>query len=101
MNFDRLRIAVGEPSTGLLVVAVAGECDLDNASELDFALTQAPGADVYVDLSEVTFLDSTTLNALIGAQRRADDAGARLAIVRTSPVVERVLEVANLEALFG
>jgi anti-sigma B factor antagonist len=97
---DRLRIAVGEPSTGVLVVAVAGECDLDSAPELEFALAQTPGADVYVDLSEVSFLDSTTLNVLIRAKRRADDEGSVFALVRVSAIVGRVLEVANLERLF-
>jgi anti-anti-sigma factor len=100
VNVDGLRIAVGEPVAGVLVVAAAGECDLDNAPELDFALTQAPGADVYLDLSEVTFLDSTTLNVLIGAHRRADATGGRLTIVRASAVAMRVFEVASLEALF-
>src|SRR5690242_3929731 len=68
---------------GAVIVSLAGELDLYNAEEVRRALldTLADGAELLViDLSEVTFIDSTALGVLIEARSRmADRSGFRLA----------------------
>ncbi|MER5539088.1 STAS domain-containing protein [Streptomyces mirabilis] len=78
------------------VIAVRGEVDLDNAGELDEALTAAgracPGA-VVLDLAAVTFLDSTTINVILRAHGVL---GPRLRLAALSPFVERVLGITGV-----
>ena len=84
------------------VVTAAGELDLSSAPELKWALADAlaePGSEVIVDLSQVTFLDSTTLGVLVGAQRRLA-AGTRLAIVCADASVLGIFELSGLLGMF-
>lgn len=53
-----------------------------------------------LDLSLVTFLDSTTLGVLVGFTRRLED-GARMAIVCTRPNVRRIFEFSGLDGTFA
>jgi anti-anti-sigma factor len=85
------------------VVRLAGELDLYNApvvrKTLVKACTDGPGR-VVVDLSEVEFIDSTTLGVLIEARTRLPDrkgfllAGARLE-------TRRALEISGLDRHFA
>jgi anti-sigma B factor antagonist len=50
-----------------------------------------------VDLSEVTFLDSSLLSALIGALRRTRRRGAGLAVVCPRPSIRRIFELTGLD----
>jgi anti-sigma B factor antagonist len=85
------------------VVRLAGELDLYNApvvrKTLVEACTDGPGR-VVVDLSEVEFIDSTTLGVLIEARTRLPDrkgfllAGARLE-------TRRALEISGLDRHFA
>ena len=84
------------------VLTVAGELDLCSAPTLKWVLTDvlAGGcSEMIVDLSPVTFIDSTALSVLIGVQRRLS-AGARLAIVCTNAKVLEIIELTGLVALF-
>ena len=93
-----------ETVNGVLVVHVSGELDLGHADRLSAALNDEPagagGTPVAIDMSEVTFIDSTGVRALLQAKRRADDAGAAFALVAPSAPVLRVLQLSELmEAL--
>ena len=52
---------------------------------------------VVLDLSRLTFLDSTGLRCLVTADERARDAGRRLVIVRGPEPVQRVFTITRLE----
>ncbi len=89
-----------ELEEGVSVLTVAGELDLSSAPSLKWALTDllSGGSDsVVLDLTLVTFLDSTALGVLVGVQRRLAD-GRRLAIVCANP---KVLEIVELTGLVG
>jgi anti-sigma B factor antagonist len=76
------------------VIVVSGELDLASAPALEEELTRAVtnGADpVIVDLRELEFIDSTGLGLLIKANRKAEAAGRRFAIVRGQSQVQRLL----------
>lgn len=88
---------------GAIVVRLAGELDLYNAHEVREALIgcaeEAP-ARLVVDLSEVTFIDSTALGVLIEARTKLAN---RKGFLLASPGLEtkRALEISGLDRHFS
>src|SRR4051794_5380749 len=76
---------------------IVGEVDLSTVPELDEALAELRSARVPVvlDLSKVTFFDSTGLRALVRATRQARLAKSGFFIARPSDQVSRLIEVAG------
>jgi anti-anti-sigma factor len=89
-----------EERDGLVHVALRGELDLSTVSkvqeELDRVNTAAPPL-VVLDLSNLSFLDSTGLRCVITAAERARDAGRRFVVVRGPDPVQRVFAITRLE----
>ena len=90
------------------VFTIAGELSIYRAAELCQALQAwlpqalACGDDaVYLDLAEVSDMDTAGLQLLLALQRSAEDAGARLALQSASPAVLEVLQLAALEHLIA
>jgi anti-anti-sigma factor len=50
-----------------------------------------------LDLSQLTFIDSSGLGALHAAKQRAIKNGVTLVVSRPSPMVHRVLEITGLD----
>jgi anti-sigma B factor antagonist len=85
------------------VVRVTGEIDIQSSPILDEHLQKAQGegaSSIVVDLSEVTFLDSTGLSVLVTALQRGQDAGGGVRLTSPRPNVRRVLEVTGLAEVF-
>jgi anti-sigma B factor antagonist len=83
-------------------IAVAGELDLATAPSLKWALMDALKAgrtNLLVNLSNVTFIDSTALSVLVGVHRRLGQ-HAQMAVVCSNPNVLRIFEVAGLKVAF-
>lgn len=86
-----------------IVIGLAGELDLYNAdqvrSELLRCCDEAPER-LVVDLSQVTFVDSTALGALIEARSRLEN---RRSFMLAAPGLEarRALEVSGLDRHFA
>jgi len=88
----------------ILVVEVAGEVDMATSPQVTEAVEAAPDGcrRVVVDLSEVTFLDSSGLNSLVGSRRSLGARGIELRVVSPSDhVVRRVFEIAQLTDELG
>jgi anti-sigma B factor antagonist len=84
----------------VVVVRPLGELDISTTPMLDAELKKAMdgGASrVTLDLSGVTFIDSTGLRLLIFATARSHGNGDRLRMLRGSAPVERMLEVTGLD----
>jgi anti-sigma B factor antagonist len=81
---------------GPVVIAVAGEVDLATAPQLDACLSAYTDRDVTVDLSDVTFLDSSGLSTLVSARRALLDRGHVLRTTGEQDHVRTVLEIAGL-----
>jgi len=85
---------------GVHVVALAGELDLTAVPELDATLAAAVAASehphVCLDLSELGFIDSSGLAAVIRAHVAVGEAGGALMIVAPAGIVRRTLEVSGL-----
>ena len=94
-----LDVAVVPDPDGPTVVRVSGEIDVATAPKLRDSLAGVDG-DVVVDLSGVTFMDSTALGALVAAASRTRDAGFTFSVQGQSEFVGRLLNVAGLSEFF-
>lgn len=81
------------------VLALAGELDIASAPILEKAVDELDPVDasprLVLDLSEVTFMDSTGLRALLVARQQAGESGRDL-VLRPGPrQVQRVFELSG------
>ena len=86
------------------VMSVSGEIDLYTAprlhGELVTALAGGGPVRLVVDMSGVEFCDSTGMNVLLAAHRRAREHGGDLELAAPRPAVRRILQVTGLETVF-
>jgi anti-anti-sigma factor len=85
---------------GLVHVALRGELDLSTVSKVQDELKRVEEASprtVVLDLSKLTFLDSTGLRCLVTADERARNEGRRVVLVRGPDPVQRVFAITRLE----
>ena len=89
---------VTEPSPEGVRVLARGELDMYTAEDVTHVLASVeaaePGA-VVLDLSEVTFIDSTGLRLIVAASVRSTRNGNHLSIV-PSPAVDRVIDLCDI-----
>jgi anti-sigma B factor antagonist len=91
------------PHPDTVVLAVRGEIDTLTAPAFTAAIEElltSSGKVLVMDLTEVRFLSSSGLAAMISAAHRAEDRGIRLRLVITSRAVRRPLEITGTAALF-
>ncbi len=85
-------------ATGSSALRVVGEIDAHSAPEFSAALASLAGdGDRRVDMSGVSFMDSSGLRVLIEAHQAADASGVRLVVVAPGRVVSRIIEVSGLD----
>ena len=88
---------------GLHLVRVTGEIDLFTAPEFKQRISAAidgGASSVLVDLSQTTFIDSSSLGVLIGAHRRLDHRRGGLIIACDNPAVLKTFKVTGLDHVF-
>jgi anti-sigma B factor antagonist len=85
------------------VVGVSGEVDVYAAPALREGLTELleDGRSVVVDLTEVGFLDSTGLGALVAARTAAAEHGASLPLVCTHQRILKLFTITGLDGVFN
>ena len=87
-------------SPTVCIVTLRGEHDASSREALTMALTLARGyAHVLVDLAGCQFVDSSVINALLLAARRAREHGGSVELVVPvdTTAVRRTLEIANVQ----
>jgi anti-sigma B factor antagonist len=92
-----------DPVEGALLVSASGELDLAAAPRLATVLsmaTQSAEPCVVLDLTDVDFIDSTALGAIMHASTEAEAAGKRMLVVALDGPVRRLLESTNLTGRF-
>jgi anti-sigma B factor antagonist len=100
--FDYAQFSM-ERVNGCAVVVASGEIDLCTSPALSDALEQAAKESdrIIIDLSRVTFLDSSGMAAMVGARNRNEQRQrGTLCLVGPSGLVLRALEVTDLVKLF-
>ncbi len=99
-----LELNMLERDEATLVVQVVGEVDVSNADELRAklheALDRAPSA-LEVDLEEVSYIDSTGIGVLVGAQHHAQEVHVSFTVVRPQHNVARVLSLLGVNEQLG
>ncbi len=86
------------------VVAVTGEIDLFTAPEFKQRVMApiAAGVDhVIIDLTETTFVDSSSLGVLIGAHRRLKSRGGRLMVACDNEAIVKTFRITGLDSVFS
>jgi anti-sigma B factor antagonist len=81
-------------------IAVAGELDVAGAGRVEQELRRVESTDVVsivVDLSGLTFVESTGVRLLIEAQARSRADSGRLMLLRGPEDVQRVFELCGVE----
>ncbi len=85
------------------VVSVSGEVDLFTAPEFKqrvMAPIAAGVEHVIVDLTETTFIDSSSLGVLIGAHRRLKARGGRLIVACDAEAIVKTFRITGLDGVF-
>lgn len=86
-----------------LVVNVCGEVDLRTSPQLRAALlesAQKTTGSLLVDLSGVSYMDSSGVGTMVYVKRQVERDGRRLVLVGLQPRVRSVLEITHLDKFF-
>ncbi|MEU6807471.1 STAS domain-containing protein [Streptomyces sp. NPDC046831] len=96
------RLSVVSTATdGMRVLTVAGEIDHHTVGALQKALSADAGASprTVADMRQVTFMDSTGINALIAAHHQLTRAGGWLRLAGPQAPVMRIVELVGVDAV--
>ena len=87
---------------GTTVVAFEGEVDLESSPEARRILLDCLGrtSSLLVDLSAVTYIDSSGIASLVESFQNARKAGRHFALVAVSGSVSSVLRLSRLDKVF-
>ena len=97
-------LAITVESTGdSITLFVSGQVDIENCQQLADALESATEGTLHahVDLTEVDYMDSSGLRALLVARAAAEKTGGTVDITAVSTIVARLLEVTGLAELLA
>ena len=101
----KVEIAVEQLGSGFLL-KLKGDVDMNSSSDVRGALGNAfrqgpKGAKaLFIDLSQVRYMDSSGIATLVEAMQTCMKQGARLRLVDLSPAVRDVFELARLASVF-
>ncbi|GGL95042.1 hypothetical protein GCM10010129_43600 [Streptomyces fumigatiscleroticus] len=97
------RLAVAHTVTdGVTVLSLRGEVDFHTAARLRPALaagTVGPFPRLVVDCREVSFMDSSGINALLAAYHATRDTPGWLRLAGLRPVVRRVVQITGVDTV--
>ncbi|MDK2822577.1 MAG: hypothetical protein PWQ67_2532 [Clostridia bacterium] len=83
-----------------LIVKIFGELDLVVAKEfretVDKLLMDRPVRNLIIDLSQVEFIDSSGLGALLGRYKIMQQKGGKISIFGIKPSVYRILDLSGI-----
>ena len=87
---------------GCIVLRVEGEIDLSNAGALGTNLRQLVETDhVVVDLTGVSFMDSTGVSALIASTKHAANSGTSMRVAGATRAVMLTLQIVGVDTYLG
>jgi anti-sigma B factor antagonist len=101
---NHFSVSTRRDQRGRTVIAPSGELDLATHRQFSEAVSEVlNGGDSHlvVDLTETTFMDSTSLGTLISARRRTHSMGGSFAIVCRDARLLRLFEVTSLDKVFA
>lgn len=86
-----------ERADGRISIVLSGELDIASAEDLaaEFDAAEQGATRVIIDLSRLTFMDSTGLRAILRIDSVCRDRGTRLSFFPGPPAVQRVFELSR------
>ncbi|MFE3268044.1 STAS domain-containing protein [Streptomyces sp. NPDC059215] len=99
-----VRLSISQTTcSGIRVLALSGEIDADNVDRLRQSLTVGRGdlAHTVLDLSGVTFIDSSVISVLASAHRDATASHGWIRMAALGMSVQRVVGLVGLDAVIG
>jgi anti-sigma B factor antagonist len=88
---------------GAYLLALAGDFDLHAGPEFERRVLEALGrgaTEFLIDLSEVSFIDSTTIGILMRTRKRVAPLGGRVLVVTSDRNILRLFEITALDRMF-
>jgi len=85
------------------LIALAGDFDLHAGPDFERRVLEAIGrgcTDLLIDLSEVSFIDSTTIGILMRTRKRLAPIGGRVLVVTSDRNILRLFEITALDRMF-
>ena len=103
---DRPQFRVGyeQLPDGVGVVTLEGEIDIYSSPQFKEVLLKSidDGATrVIIDLTDVSFIDSTALGVLVSGAKRVRPRNGSLEIICVDENIIRILEITGLDRIFG
>jgi anti-sigma B factor antagonist len=95
-------ISIDEHAADYSVISVRGEVDLHSSPRLERAIERGSEGvkAVVVDMSDISFMDSTVLSAFMQAREELGERGISLRLVSPSSSVKRLFEITGLGDYF-
>lgn len=98
-----MRLALSEKALDKIpIIEAVGQIDMSNCHMLSDAISDQIGrgqAKIVIDFTQLSYIDSSCLGALLGGLERAKERGGNLSIVG-NPLVDRVLTLTGLTRVF-
>jgi anti-sigma B factor antagonist len=97
VDYERLADDVG-------VVTLEGEIDIYSSPQFKEVLLkgiEAGALHIVIDLTGVTFIDSTALGVLVSGAKQVGPRHGRLDIICVDENIVRILEITGLDRIFG
>jgi anti-sigma B factor antagonist len=93
-------VDISEEADGV-VLRLCGELDLASCDAIEPAVGAAISSSdtVTLDLSQLTFCDSSGIAMLLRAHQQASVSGTRVSVCGVQPAIARVFEVSGIEEL--
>jgi len=86
-----------------LIALISGEVDHHNAKKIraviDGKMMSARPSALVLDLSEVTFMDSSGLGLILGRFSKSSDLGIPFSVSNPTRAVEKILDLAGMERI--
>ena len=85
-----------------IIIEVSGDVDLDKTDEFRNQVFNAFDKEhkVILDMSQVSYIDSSGISVLIESHQKAQELGKDLVILKPSESVTSVIEMAKLDTFF-
>lgn len=97
-----MELTVEHPPDGVACIALRGRMDTAGTQEIELPFATAVGAQasqVVIDLSQVTFIASIGIRAILTNAKALSVRGGRTALAGPSPIVRDVLRLAGVHVL--
>lgn len=86
-----------------LIMTICGEIDHRYAirirNEADKKIVNYPGMDFIIDLSEVSFMDSSGIGVIIGRYKLVTSFGSSVKIVSSNEILGKILAMSGIEKI--